>query len=271
MKFWHSRLVNRENAGRFFTDKQTKRVIFGLVFIMLTWMSAQLIGFELPLIFERFQPAMQRFVKLYFPPLFKESFKLIDAIWVTFLLAVASGTIGSFLAYFTALAMSRTTGKNKVLSILVRFVTTFIRNVPSSIWAIILLLAFWFGEFLAFLVMTLGSFGFTARIFADMIDETNPDSIEALESTGANFWQIVAQSIFPETLPITISWALYSIENNIRDATIVGILAGGGIGHLIGIYKNFRRFDELAAAVICIVVMVLLFDQVSMYIRKRIL
>jgi phosphonate transport system permease protein len=102
--------------------------------------------------------------------------------------------------------MSKVTGKIKPLRVILRFIATFLRNVPSSIWAIILLMAFWFGEFLALLVMTIGTFGFMARVFSDMIDETNSNSIEALEATGASYWQIITQAVFPETLPVAISW-----------------------------------------------------------------
>jgi phosphonate transport system permease protein len=65
--------------------------------------------------------------------------------------------------------------------------------------------------------------------------------------------------------------ALYAVENNIRSATIIGMLAGGGIGYLTGIYKHFRRFDELLAATIFIVAITLIADRLSVEVRKRIL
>lgn len=274
MKWSQAKTPINEKSKRPQKFFESKRIYFAVVFVIiaiLTYFASTIIGFDFFLIFKNMSQALNRFITLYLPPNFSEYPDLLDGIWMTIVLSITAGCIGTFLAYFSAIATSKATGKNKFLQVVLRFLATFIRNVPASIWAITLLMAFWYGEFLALLVMTLSTYAFIARIFSDMIDETNRDSIEALEATGASYWQVIAQAVFPETLPVTISWALYSVESNIRSATIIGMLAGGGIGYLIGIYKNFRHFDQLAAAVICIVVVILAFDQISMQIRKRIL
>lgn len=271
MKFWHNDAYYQENPHEYFKVKRVRDILIALLFIVIFYLANLFIEFDMIGVVVNAPKALTRFFELYIPVSFKESAKLIEAIFVTILLSISAGVIGSFLAYIAALTMSKRTGKNVVLKYIVRGFATFMRNVPATIWAIILLMAFWFGEFLALLVMTIGTFGFNARLFSDMIDETNPNSIEALEATGASYWQIITQAVIPETLPTFISWALYSIELNIRSATIIGMLAGGGIGHLIGIFKHYRRFDQLSGAVIVVVVVIISFDQFSMYIRKRIL
>ncbi|HBH11984.1 MAG TPA: phosphonate ABC transporter permease [Clostridiales bacterium] len=270
MKFWQVKNFY-EKPNDFFREKHMKSYIGLAAILVSSYFAASLIGFDLILIFTNFTKAVNRFLDLYIPPNFTEINNLIEAMWVTLLLCITAGTIGTFLAYVAALGMSKTTGKITFLRIILRALSTFLRNVPASIWAIVLLMAFWFGEFLALLVMTIGTFGFNARLFSDMIDETNKQSLEALDSVGANYWQIVFQGIIPETLPTSISWSLFSVETNIRSSTIIGMLAGGGIGHLIGIYRHFRKFDQLAAAVIFVVISILAFDQLSVQIRKRIL
>jgi len=271
MKFYRDDGDLNLNPQQYFNSKRLKDTFFVALFVSIFVICSRLIEFDIVSVFVNAPKALTRFVQLYLPPSFKEPDKLIEAIFITILLAISAGTIGSFFAYLAALGMSKRTGKNGAVKYILRFIATFIRNVPATVWAIILLMAFWFGEFLALLVMTLGTFGFNARLFSDMIDETNPNSIEALEASGASYWQIITQAVIPETLPTFISWALYSIELNIRSATIIGMLAGGGIGHLMGIFKHFRRFDQLSGAVITVVAMIIVFDQLSMYIRKRIL
>lgn len=272
MKFWRKEIRDYEERPKeFFVDRRRNSGFVLLAIIAATAFAGWLIQFNFPLIFQRFSAAIGRFFQLYMPANFTEMPYLIEGIWDTFVLSVSSATIGSILAYLAALSMSKKTSKGPAGRIVLRFIVTFIRNVPTSIWAIILLMAFWFGEFLALLVMTLGTFGFNARLFSDIIDESSSTSIEALNAVGASRWQIIMQSIIPDTLPAIISWSLYAIETNIRSATIIGMLAGGGIGHLIGIYRNFRRFDELTAAVLFIVVLVLIFDRLSQYVRKRLL
>lgn len=271
MKFWHSNKDLPTNPKEYFRSKRMRNSLIFIVLILITFLAGHLIDFDFLIIFSHFPKAIARFTSLYLPPNFSELGDLFEAIWLTILLAISAGTIGTILAYLAALGMSEKTGKNPILKLLLRSTATFIRNVPAPIWAIILLMAFWFGEFLALLVMTLSTYGFNARLFSDMIDETNHNSIEALEATGAKYWQIILQAVFPETLPVAISWSLYAIETNIRSATIIGMLTGGGIGHLIGIFKNFRKFDQLTASVIFIMVTILAFDQLSIQIRKRIL
>ena len=50
--------------------------------------------------------------------------------------------------------------------------------------------------------------------------------------------EIVVHAVIPETMPSLISWTLYAAENNIRSATVVGMLPGGGIGYLMSIYQG---------------------------------
>lgn len=258
-------------ASDYFSDKRKKEyLIIGLI-LSMAMICMVILKFDMTMVISNTPKAIERFVTLYLPPKWIEINKLINAVVLTVMIAVSAGTIGSLCAYTASIAMSNQTGKITFLKHLTRTTATLIRNVPSTIWAILLLMAFWYGEFLALLVMTLGTFGFNARIYSDMIDESNSHSIEALKASGANYWQVIAQAVIPETLPTAISWTLYAIELNIRSATIIGMLAGGGIGYLIGIYKHFRRFDELLGAVILVVVLIIVFDQLSMYIRKRIL
>lgn len=271
MKYWQKFDVLDGDSSVFFIKKNQSVIAIGGSMLLVAVVCMLLLDFDFINVIMNTPRAYNRFVSLYLPPSFLEVDKLIEAIWVTIVISVSAGTIGSILAFAAALGMSKQTGKIKVLKHVLRALATLIRNVPATIWAIILLMTFWYGEFLALLVMTLGTFGFNARLYSDMIDETNTSSIEALKASGANYWQVIAQSVIPETFPTTVSWTLYAIELNIRAATIIGMLAGGGIGHLIGIYKHFRRFDQLMGAVILVVVLIIVFDQLSMYIRKRIL
>ena len=175
------------------------------------------------------------------------------------------------LAFFAALAISARTSKNKMLTLIVRILASLTRNVPEGVWAIVLLMCFWYGEFLAYLVMSIISFGFLARVYADAMDEASMDCIEALEATGASYWQIIFSAVIPETMPALISWSLYAAENNIRSSTVIGMLAGGGIGYLIGNYRHFRQFQSMLVAIVLVVAAVLIFDQISTQIRRRIL
>ncbi|MGX8833765.1 PhnE/PtxC family ABC transporter permease [Amedibacillus sp. YH-ame10] len=192
-------------------------------------------------------------------------------LWVTIVISIAGAFVGMVLAFFSSLALSKNTGKNTILKYAVRGFASFTRNIPEAVWAILLIPFLWFGEFLGFLVMCIISYGFLTRTFADAIDEANSNCLEALEATGANYWQIIVHGVIPETMPALISWSLYAAENNIRSATVVGMLAGGGIGWLMGVYKDFYQMKSLCTAIALIVLVVIITDQISTQIRKRLL
>lgn len=215
--------------------------------------------------------SFDRFMVEYIPLDVSELSSQLYQLWITVVISIAGAFVGMVLAFFSSLALSKHTGKHKALTYVVRSFASFTRNIPEAVWAILLIPFLWFGEFLGFLVMCIISYGFLTRTFADEIDEANSNCLEALSATGAGYWQIVVHGVIPETMPSLISWSLYAAENNIRSATVVGMLAGGGIGWLMGVYKGFYQMHLMATSILLIVLVVILTDQISTQIRKRLL
>lgn len=215
--------------------------------------------------------SFERFTVEYLPLDLSALSSQLYQLWITIVISVAGAFVGMILAFFSSLALSKHTSRNKVSNAIVRSIASFTRNIPEAVWAIILIPFLWFGEFLGFLVMCIISYGFLTRTFADAIDETNSNCLEALEASGASYWQTILHGVIPETMPSLISWSLYAAENNIRSATVVGMLAGGGIGWLMGVYKGFYQMHLLGTSILLIVIVVILTDQISTQIRKRLL
>jgi phosphonate transport system permease protein len=94
------------------------------------------------------------------------------------------------------------------------------------------------------------TFGFLLRAYIETIDETGEDILEALNASGANFWQRMTQGVIPNAIPGFISWFLYSIELNIRSSTIIGMVGGGGVGLVLMSYiKSFKYKVALPATI----------------------
>ncbi len=68
-----------------------------------------------------------------------------------------------------------------------------------------------------------------------------------------------------------ISWVLFLIENNIRDATLVGILTGTGIGFLFDMYYKKFQYDVVGLITLLIVIGVVLLELISNQLRRVIL
>lgn len=251
-----------------------KRIQYAMIFlgtILVLFFSSVRLEIEWSRIVIDFHRSLSRFMNIYLPMDFSEISSQIYQLWVTIVISIAGAFVGMIFAFFSALCISSSTSQNSILKYMVRLLASLSRNIPEAVWAIILIPCLWYGEFLGFLVMCIISYGLLTRAFADSIDETNRNAIEALQATGASYWQIIFHAVLPETLPSLLSWSLYAAENNIRSATIVGMLAGGGIGYLIGIYKGFMKYQLLCTSILLVVLVVIITDQISTQIRKRIL
>jgi phosphonate transport system permease protein len=95
--------------------------------------------------------------------------------------------------------------------------------------------------------------------------------VEALQATGASYPAIIFQAVLPSSLPQMVSWLLFMIDTNIRDATLVGLLTGTGIGFSFDLYYKSFHFHEASLVVIMIVITIMGIEIVSNTIRRTIL
>ena len=207
----------------------------------------------------------------FFPPALPRMDTLIRALQETIALAVTSVFVATLLAFFTARFGSEKIGPWPLLSKVIRASATFVRNIPDLVWAFILFSALGIGTGVGFAALALSTYAFLVRAFIESIDETSKDANEGLLVVGAGFWQRVSHSVLPGCIKDFISWALYCIEVNIRAATIVGMVGGGGIGLIL--FSHLRRFQYGTAAGMILVLsaLVIAVDLLTNYLRKKVL
>ena len=196
---------------------------------------------------------------------------ILEKLWETVLMSVAATTVAAIFALLLAMAGSRTTRLNSVFSVIARGIASVFRNIPLVAWAMILMLAFSQSLLTGYLALFFGSLGFLTRAFIETVDEASIHAVEALRATGASYPSIILQAVLPSSLPQMVSWLLFMIDTNIRDATLVGLLTGTGIGFSFDLYyKNFH-FHEASLVVIAIVLTIMAIEMISNYIRRIIL
>lgn len=189
----------------------------------------------------------------------------------TVLVSVMSTVLAAAFSFLMAILGSKTTRPHPLVSLAVRLVASVCRNVPVVAWAMILLLSFGQNVLTGLLALFIGTFGFLTRAFMETVDEAAESSVEALRSSGAPWLATVTQAVVPSILPQVASWILYMVETNIRDATLVGILTGTGIGFLFDLYYKSLNFPSAALVVLCIVAVVVLIETLSNALRRVIL
>jgi len=197
--------------------------------------------------------------------------KILEKIIETALLSIAVTVCASVCAFFFSLLGTRTTKVNPWIVRIVRIIAAFFRNVPSVVWAILLLFSFGQNILTGFLALFFTTFGMLTRAFIESIDEVSTNCVEALRTTGATSLQTVFQGIIPSSMPELVSWILYMIEFNIRDSTLIGLLTATGIGAMFDMYYKRMDYGAASLVVIFIVILVIGIELISNQIRTVIM
>ncbi len=196
---------------------------------------------------------------------------IISKMIETIFLAITATTTASIFAILFSLLGSETTKINNILTVVVRFIASIFRNVPDVVWSMILLFSFGQNILTGYFALFFVTFGTLTRAFVEAIDESSYEVVEALQTTGASYFQVVAQGVIPSTLPQILSWILFMIETNIRSSALIGLLTGTGIGFLFNIYYKTMQYNIAGLVVIAMIISVLIIETLSNYIRRVIL
>jgi len=238
-------------------------IYFGSVFLVNfnTFLSLAQIPAGLVWLFKTFIP--NQHTTTYLGPIFYQ-------LWRTLIVSISSTICAAILSLIFAVLGAKTTSPNRVLQLTVRFGASLLRNIPVVAWAMILLFSFKQSDFTGFLALFFMTLGYLTRAFTETIEDLDTEKLHALQAVGANYFQCVFCGVLPEAASTMTSWVLYMIENNIRDATLVGILTGTGIGFLFTQYFKSFRYDAAGLIVLLIAVLVIVLELTSTQIRRAI-
>ena len=216
-------------------------------------------------------PAFARFFAVKFlPASFKNIRAYVPAVVDTVLYAVVATYLSTALSFLFGLLMSEKTNPITPLRLLCRGIISFLRNVPVLVWASILVYMFGVGEIVGLLALIIATLGFLSRSYAESISEIAGSHLEALQTAGASYGQVLVHGLIPEFLPSWINWTLFSFEINIRASAILGMVGAGGIGVLIQTNLKLFKYQEACAIILVVSVIVLLTEFVTNKIRRMI-
>ena len=216
-------------------------------------------------------PAFVRFFVIKFlPASFKNIRAYVPAVIDTVLFAVEATYLSTALSFLFGLLMSDKTNPITPLRLLCRGIISFLRNVPVLVWASILVYMFGVGEIVGLLALIIATLGFLSRSYAESISEIAGSHLEALQTAGASYGQVLVHGLIPEFLPSWINWTLFSFEINIRASAILGMVGAGGIGVLIQTNLKLFKYQEACAIILVVIVIVLLTEFMTNKIRRMI-
>ncbi|MDR2616106.1 MAG: ABC transporter permease subunit [Oscillospiraceae bacterium] len=205
-----------------------------------------------------------------FPPKIDSVIGLWEIMLQTIGLAFISTFVSGVIAFLLCFAASSQIAPGALVKT-VRAIASLQRNIPDVIWVFILVMVFGIGTTVGIIALVLHTTGFLMRAFADVVDEVGRESMEALDSVGANLPAKLAQCVIPASVPGFVSWLLYAVELNVRAAAVVGALGGGGIGLVMMGYLKSFRYHTGFGIILVIAVTVIIVDIITSFLRKRVL
>jgi len=192
------------------------------------------------------------------------------ALWETVEMSFA-GTLLGFLASLPLSILGARNLFSSWISAAARFLAAGVRTIPVLLWAIIFVILVGLGPLAGTFGIAAYTVGYLAKIYADLFEGTDPEILEAVRSTGASKLHLVRFVILPEAANAVLAQVLFMLEYNIRASSVLGFVGAGGLGFVIQIYLQSLDYQRLATILLLVLVVVLIMDGLSAWLRKHFL
>ena len=133
----------------------------------------------------------------------------------------------------------------------------------------IAIIAVGLGPFAGILALTVHSIAALGKLYSESIESIDHGPVEAIQATGANWLQTVWYAVIPQIIPPFVSFTIYRWDINVRMATVIGMVGGGGIGYLLIQWIRLLDYRSAGIAIWFIAITVAILDYVSSEIRER--
>ncbi|MFN8462181.1 MAG: phosphonate ABC transporter, permease protein PhnE, partial [Anaerolineales bacterium] len=190
---------------------------------------------------------------------------------------VAMALLATGLAMLFAIPLSFLAARNLMsgnpvtyaVYVIVRTLLNIMRSIESLIIAIVFVVIVGLGPFAGMLALALHSVAALGKLYSEVIEGIDQGPIEAIRATGANWVQTVRYAVIPQIVPPFTAFTIYRWDINVRSATVIGLVGGGGIGFLLIELIRINNMRGVSAVFIAIAVVVIVLDYFSAKLRAR--
>ncbi len=144
-----------------------------------------------------------------------------------------------------------------------------LRSIPVILLALLFVTAVGLGAVPGVLAIGIHSVGMLGKLFAEEVEGADEGVWEAMDSAGANWFQKVRYAIWPQVAAQIYSLTLFRLDMNIRESAVLGLVGVAGLGLWIENYRRAFDYPSVATLVIVTMLVVLVVEQLSIYIRRK--
>jgi phosphonate transport system permease protein len=152
----------------------------------------------------------------------------------------------------------------------VRALLNVARSMEPLVWAIIFSLWVGVGPFAGMLALGVHSVASLAKLYSEALEGVDPGPVEAIRSTGARTLSVLRWGMLPQVIPAFLSFTVYRWDINVRMATILGLVGGGGIGGMLLDAQQLGAWRKVGTIVVFITLVVWVMDVLSSKARRRV-
>ena len=172
---------------------------------------------------------------------------------------VSDGTLGG--------APSRT---GAVVYAAVRVFYTLTRAVPELVWAMLIVFFLSPGIIPGALALGIHNLGIVGRLTSEVVENLDPAPARALRAAGASSPKVLLYGVFPQALPLFLTFLMYRWEVVIRTTVVVGFLNAGGLGREFRLRMSWFHYDDVALLLVWYLLLVIAVDVLSAQMRRRV-
>lgn len=205
------------------------------------------------------------------PPDTRNLGSILLVLWETVNIATIATGFAVLLALPVAYISAQNTTPNKVTLWIGRFILVASRSVNTIIWALLFVAIFGPGVVAGIVAITFRSIGFVGKLLGEAIEEIDKRSVEALEASGASHFKVLVYAIVPQVMPAFWAVAILRWDINLRESSVLGLVGAGGIGIVLQGAIDTFNWPEVATVLLAILVLVVLGEVLSAFLRRRIL
>ena len=81
--------------------------------------------------------------------------------------------------------------------------------------------------------------------------------------------QVIRYAVIPQILPQYASYTLYSLEINVKASVVLGFVGAGGIGIILRQQLSMFNYENVAAIIFTLFVVITIIDFISNKLRER--
>ncbi|RFF31717.1 phosphonate ABC transporter, permease protein PhnE [Wenzhouxiangella sediminis] len=236
--------------------------------LAMTWWSAEGIGFSLIELMCNITGG-GRLLAESWPPDFSYLPRLAEPFLETLNIAIIGTVVGGVLSVPVSVLAARNLTLGRVIWFGDRNFMNILRTLPDLFWAMLFATAVGFGPVAGALALSVFTIAVISKLWSESLESIDMGLPEAVRAVGGTWLQMLKFGAIPQAMQTYVSYALYAFELNVRASMVLGLVGAGGIGMILETQRANFEYERVALIVLVVLVAVLIIEEISEAIRRR--